>query len=37
MLKFLWKMISDDERSEDTVALLTAAFSLVLLGWLMLA
>jgi len=36
MLRFLWKMISDDERSEDAMALLTAAFSLVLLGWLML-
>lgn len=36
MLKFLWKMISDDERSENTMALLAAAFSLVALGWLVL-
>jgi hypothetical protein len=37
MLRFLWKMLSDDERSEDAMALLTAAFSLVFLGWLVLA
>jgi hypothetical protein len=37
MLRFLWKLLSDDERSEDTMALLTVAFSLVFLGWLMLA
>jgi len=37
MLRFLWKMIGDDERSEDTMALLTVAFSLVFLVWLMLA
>lgn len=37
MLKFLWKMIGDDERSENAMAVLTVAFSLVFLGWLMLA
>ena len=37
MLKFLWELTSDDERAEDAVALLTSAFSLVFLGWLILA
>jgi|GEM_PF-2009563 len=37
MLKFLWKMIGDDERSEDTMALVTVVVSLVFLGWFMLA
>jgi hypothetical protein len=37
MLKFLWKLTSDDEQAEDTMAVLTVAFSLVALGWLMLA
>jgi hypothetical protein len=37
MLSFLWKLLSDDERSEDAMALLTAAFSLVFLAWLALA
>jgi hypothetical protein len=36
MLKFLWKMISDDERSENTVALLVVVLSLVALAWLAL-
>ncbi|MCE3264119.1 MAG: hypothetical protein K0R43_3198 [Pseudoduganella sp.] len=36
MLKFLWKLISDDERSENTLALLAAALSLLALGWLVL-
>lgn len=33
MLRFLWKLISDDERSEDVMALLLVVFSLVALGW----
>ncbi len=33
MLRFLWKLISDDERSEDIMAVLLVAFSLVALGW----
>ena len=37
MLRFLWKLLSDDERSENTMALLAVAFSLVALGWLLLA
>lgn len=37
MLRFLWKTISDDERSENTMALLAAALSLVALGWLLLS
>lgn len=37
MLRFLWKMIGDDERSEDLMAVLTVAFCLVFLCWLMLA
>lgn len=36
MLKFLWKMISDDERSENTAALLVVVLSLVALVWLAL-
>lgn len=36
MLRFLWKLLSNDERSEDAMAVLTVAFSLVALGWLML-
>jgi hypothetical protein len=36
MLKFLWKMISDDERSENTVALLVVVLSLAALVWLAL-
>lgn len=37
MLKFLWKTLSADERSENTMALLAVAFSLVALGWFALA
>lgn len=37
MLKFLWKMISSDERSENAMAVLLVAFSLVALGWFALA
>jgi len=37
MLKFLWKMIGDDERSEDTMALVTVVVTLVFLGWFMQA
>ena len=37
MLRFLWELISDDERSEDALAVLLVAFSLVALGWFALA
>lgn len=37
MLGFLWKLISDDERSEDTLAVLLVAFSLLALAWFALA
>ncbi len=36
MLRFLWSLISDDERSEDAMALLTVAFSVVFLSWILL-
>jgi hypothetical protein len=36
MLGFLWKLLSDDERSENTMALLAVALSLLALGWLLL-
>lgn len=37
MLGFLWKLISDDERSEDALAVLLVVFSLLALGWFALA
>ncbi len=37
MLKFLWKLTSPDERSENTLGMIAAVFSLIALGWLMLA
>lgn len=37
MLKFLWKLSSADERSENALGVIAAVFSLVALGWLVLA
>lgn len=37
MLKFLWKLTSADERSENTLGMAAAVFSLLALGWLVLA
>ena len=37
MLKFLWKLTSPDERSENTLGMVAAVFSLIALGWLVLA
>jgi len=37
MLKFLWKLASPDERSENTLGMIAAVFSLIALGWLVLA
>lgn len=37
MLRFLWSLLSEDERSEDALAMLTVAFSVVFLCWLVLA
>lgn len=37
MLKFLWRLISPDERAENTLGLLVAALSLAALVWVLLS
>ncbi len=37
MLKFLWKLTSADERSENALGIAAALFSLIALAWLVLA